>query len=211
MLPGMTPLLANAPVPPPVFVAGSGNSRGSGTSNVVVTKPTGVVDGDWLYAFIYSQVNVAAPTISGWTQVYYDNAATQKLTILKRQASSEGASYSVFEPTTGSCSVSIVAYRGGLGDVDVVGTVARAGTTVTSTASSITATVNGVLLASFGRSATFGIATPPSGMTQRNSEATSAASAVYDLTPSPAGATGTKTLVWNSPTGTVTSILMQIK
>lgn len=178
-----------------------------------MTKPSGTVDGDWLYAFCwFSSTSAVAATISGWTQVYYSGTGTGPvLTILKRNASSEGANYSVACSTASSASVNIVTYRGGAGDVDVVGVIARtASGSNTVTASTITATVGGVLLAGFFHADGATASTPPSGMTVQSTQGTGVTSHVYDLVQA-AGSTGTKAIVWSTSVGVNGAILMQIK
>jgi hypothetical protein len=85
------------------------------------------------------------------------------------------------------------------------------GMTLADTTASITPTLPGTLLAWFGvDDNTSTVVTPPAGMTQRHYSGNSdISSATYELSPQPAAATGTKTIVWSS-SGQPVSLLFQL-
>lgn len=198
-------------VQPLKFVDFNSNSRASGSAAQSCGLPTGTVDDDWMYAFVWhANSGAAAATIAGWAQVYFNNSANPTLTILKKKAASEGASVSVAGTTSGLMAIIIGTWRGGQGDVDVVGVIARA-TSATGVAASITPTVDGTLLAIFGTGFAGGtVTTPPTGMTLVGSVSATYGRAIYELEKNPPGASGSKTIVW-SAVQVLGSILMQIK
>lgn len=202
-----------ATVAPPSFVSSSSNDRGSGTPAISVTAPTGIADGDVLYAIVFSGFSAAAAaTITGFSQIAFDNSAAPTITVLKKTAASESGAYSVAETTAGVASAAILVYRGGLGTEDVVGTISRISSgTATNAAPSLTALTRGILLAFFGKAVGSNtVTTPPSGMTLRASKFTNYNLVVYDLSQS-AGATGSETVVWTNATGAGGAQLLQIK
>lgn len=201
--------------PLPVFVANSKGGRSTGSSNMSIAKPSGVADGNVIYAFCWHiDANENAFTASGWTQVYHHQAlgALPTLTILKRTVSGDGATYTFVNAGGGAVEIHLVAYSGGAGEVVQVGVIARASSN-TITASSISPAAPGVLLAAFyDADDPASVSSPPSGMTQRTTPASAGggvSATVYELTPSPAGATGAKSLTW-STSDDVAAILMQI-
>lgn len=199
---------------PPVFVSKSEQTRGSGSAaNITVTAPASIANNDVLYLFVWGANSGSnASTCSGFSQIYFDNSSLPALTILKKTAASESGNYTVVNGTTQRLLAEMLVYRGGSGTEDVIGTIARA-SSATQTASSITAGVNGVLLALFAAGSTsVTISTPPSGMTQRAATTSSANynGAAYELTPSAAGSTGSKAIVFSASQAGA-AILMQIK
>lgn len=190
-------LAAKTGVSLPVIVASSNAGAGNAVT-LTVNKPTGTASGDTMYAFVWGQ-SFATLTLTGWTQVFIDVSQTIKFAVFKQTAGgSEPSAYS-FTGTVGGRSCVMVTTRGGAGLINVQATGINALSSATSTALSITATVLGLLFASFGNRTNTTITTPPSGMTFVDSEVAASAgvvSALYRLSPSTAGATGNKSLVW---------------
>jgi hypothetical protein len=199
---------------PPSFISKSEQTRGSGSNaNITVTAPASIADADVLYLAVWGgNSGAAASTCSGFSQIYFDNAAIPSLTILKKTAASESGNYTVANTTTQRLLAEMLVYRGGSATEDVIGTIARA-TSATQTGSTINALSSGVLLFfSAAGSTSVTISTPPGGMTQRAATVSSGNynGATYELTPSAAGATGAKSIVY-SASQAGGAILMQIK
>lgn len=204
-------LMAARPAGSGITFIGGQNGDGFGSS-VSITKPSGAINGDNVYAFVV--VNAASRTITlggtGWSQVFFNNSASPSFGIYKKTVSGDAGDFSA---TISGADVfwvgCIVAFRN-VTDVDVVGSLARAAS-ATSTASSITATARGRLLL-FGYVLNNGatVSTPPAGMDLIQSlPAYNPGFRVYSLDPSEVGATGTKSIVWSTST-TVGAILMQL-
>lgn len=172
----------------------SGHS-GSPVSSVVVTKPAGTVDGDYILVSLgwMATVNV----LSGWTMV---RDIGDGWVVMGKIASSEGASWTFTTSGSGRCAWGAIAFSG----VDQTtpvnvsgGTLDTSGTSCV--APSITTTLaNTMLVASFGveASATF---TPPGSMTEQVDVGGSARSLslCYEAF-STTGATGTRTATASS-------------
>lgn len=176
------------------FVSSASASVFSGT--LTVDKPAGVLGGDHMIAMVWAGSSMTSLSLTGWSSVGSLFTGNARYAIFRRIADgSEGSSFS-FTGTTGVRNGIIVAYRGGAGLVDVLGA-ATIASGDTSTAASLTAAQKGILVSSFALiSSGFSVTTPPSGMVQRGFENSFQSAAIYELAPSPAGATGAKTLVW---------------
>lgn len=183
----------------PVFVA-EASAEAANTVTLTVNKPAGTASGDLMIAVVWGN-SFTALTLTGWTQVFISTSFSNDLAVFTKTAGgSEPSTYS-FTGTQNVRTGTIVTYRGGVGAIDVQGTgVNSAPSTAISTALSITTTISGVLLATFNNAGPRTVSTPPSGMTQRSfvTGTSGVATALYELTPSPVGATGNKTLTWNS-------------
>lgn len=191
----------------PTFI---GQSALAGATNPLVVIPPTTAAGDLMLMFAWwGGAATSMTTPSGWSVVTTDFSASSRMGVFSKIAGSSEGNISVQRNNTSQVTVVVLSYRGGAGLVDAFGTKFNAASD-TPVAPSITATHTGVLLASFyNASGGNSIVTPPAGMTQRALNLTGSAAAVYDLKPSPAGATGTKTLVW-SISGNSGAILVQI-
>lgn len=177
---------------PLTFVASTGAGSGS-AANLSIAKPSGAASGDAAYIIVW-YVNTV-PTISGFVDEGGVATTFYKFRVFSRILDgSEGANFTIVDATGGK-SAACLLYRGGTRDVDVIGTKSE-GSSATSNAPSITRGNAGTLLACFMNGGGFSPSTPPSGMTQRLTNSAFFTVAVYDLNPSPTGASGTKTMVW---------------
>lgn len=189
---GMLAQQGGASVGPQTFVAAAtGTQTTSATNNANI--PAGVVDGDLLIALCYHNTASRTVTSPGWTEWQYASGLGS-FTVLAKVASGEGATATFTFSTSLANSVIIVAYRGGYGTFDQVGTVSSADT-ATPAAPAITATQAGKLLAFFANEASGAPSAGPSGMTQRAALTSSnPALLIYELSPSGTGSTGTKSI-----------------
>lgn len=95
------------------FRSASSNKIDDGTGTVVVTKPAGVVDGDFLIAAATCPGTVTITAPAGWVLLApkQEYSSATLLAVYGKYASSEPASYSwTFSGTDGGC-VGIVAYK----------------------------------------------------------------------------------------------------
>lgn len=190
-----------------ITFVGSSQLPNAGTgATITIPKPAGIVAGDLIIAFVHAQNASGAATISsrpaGFTNVFSRSDADGRnfFVEIKIATSSEPADYS----WTASSAVSVrngamVAYRSATG-VDVISATATGPvSSATINVAGITATQAGALIAvSFVQSTSRVVTTGPAGMTARSPQPP--AIGVYDLIPSPAGATGAKTFVWDGST-----------
>lgn len=189
------------------YVGGVGMPR-STTATIVVDAIPGVIAGDILLAFI-ANTQAAARTItsrpSGFSNVpglVRSNADGSNAVIdIKTAAGSEPSTYSwVWNNATSNVVAIMTAWRGPTG-VDVSSAAFDTTTSATLALGSITPTVPGVLIGFFGTRLASTVTTPPSGMTARATtigQPSTPSLSAYSLDPSPAGATGSKTLVWSA-------------
>jgi hypothetical protein len=93
------------------------NHASSGTS-VVVTKPSGTVDNDWLVMVISNDYNSATASVASWpsgfTEVFQlEQSADHWLSVAIKKAASEGASYTAtLNGTNGGWCAAVLAYSG---------------------------------------------------------------------------------------------------
>lgn len=191
------------------FVGGTTTAATAGS--FAQNKPSGVQNGDIMIMGIYANASMTSNTPpSGWVVLSSDySAASQPRYVLywKIADGTDGSTITVTGQNTAKSGF-IAAWRG----ASTVGTTG-ANTRVSSdtgTAASISPAAVGALIAIFHAGDVRTITTPPSGMVQvLFTSATTGSMAVYELIPSPAGATGSKSLVWNASAG-LNSILLQI-
>lgn len=180
------------------FVSSSVNHEVSSETNTV-TAPTGIQDGDVLIAISFnggiSRSISSYP--SGFSQLFIDSTGTNATTVASKVASSESGDYSFTWNSSGRSSIVILVYRAITNSGPLFGALTRTDS-FAATATSISPTGNGVLIAAFFIEDSTTISVPPSGMALRSSQSSDPACAIYDLVPSPAGATGDKTAVWAS-------------
>jgi hypothetical protein len=201
MIFGVTPMFGGGARGPIEFVSSSINQ--STTITNTVAAPASISAGDLLVMVGILRTNRAISTApSGWTAHLNDATSPGASVYSKIATGSEPADYSWTWAGTADNTIAILCYSAA-NAVDVVGARTRA-TTNTSTAASLTATQAGALIGVFGLISSSTVTTPPSGLTQRSLQtAAQPAMAVYDLIPSPAGASTAQTLVWSSSTNNV--------
>lgn len=175
------------------------SSTGTASSvDLVINKPVGVQSGDFMIAFIWG-TGFSSVTSTGWVQVFISTGADADLAVFTKKATgSEPSSYTLSSTENNRIGI-IAAYRGGVGAVNVQAASTNESSSSISTATSITPTLPGILLTTLAiRDATRTITVPPPGMTLRAQSSIAFIQAtVYELAPSPAGATGSKTLTWS--------------
>jgi len=191
----------------PTFVEASIGPRGG--SNSVVPALSSVQNGDLLIAFVMKSTSGRTFTApAGFSSVTSDNSDKPSVEIFTKTASSESGTYTFTSSGAGSMQATILVYSPA--SVNLSGSWNRASSD-TQTALSISPTAKGVLLAYFALSRNETVSTPPSGMTQRAIFSNSGvATTQYELSPSAAGSTGNKVIVW-SGSDDGANILLQIE
>jgi hypothetical protein len=197
--------------PLPEFVSSSTNRVT--TAGNTVTAPSGIQNGDLLVAVgfhITNGLTITPPT--GFNPLYLEGTSANTVFIATKVASSESGDYAfTWSGTAASNTIAILVYRNAT-RVNTAGTIARTSgsPTATLTASAITPTYEGVLLAFFANETARTVSTAPSAMTQRALQTANApAFGLYDLNPQAASDTGTKSITW-SGTGTQAALLFQV-
>lgn len=197
----------NAARPQPTFVSSSANNANAATS-VTVTAPSGIQDGDLLVAITYTNAAAAITTPSGFSQLTNEQAANPYTVVSTKTAASESGNYTFNSSVSANFTAAILVYRNAT-TVNTVGSVNRL-TSATASATSITPTYVGTLVAAFTHSnggAT--VSGAPAGMTLRASVSGPPNFRAYDLANQAAAATGAKELLW-STSGSVSGILLQV-
>jgi hypothetical protein len=194
----------------PTFI-GSSTLR-STSATPTVTAIANVQAGDLLIAFIVNSNQAATfdGSSDGWTLRATNTGAANVWYLLTKVATGSEASY-LFRVSTGTLTLSVLAYRGCEPCQVQVGTTTFANS-ATQTGASITASNQGTLLFySYVESAST-VTTAPSGMTQRVAQtANSPSASVYELANvSQTTVTGDKTIVY-STSGQGAGVLVQIK
>ena len=206
-------LIGRKKIPPPVFVS-SATGSASPSTTVTINKPAGAAVGDLLVAVVWAfSASGVSSTPAGWTVVASLFSGTFRYAVYAKIVDgSEGGSFSFSLSSSAGRNGQILCFRGGVGAVDVVGSKTENTSATIATASSLAATKAGLLLAFFvvnsqGRT----VSADPAGMTQRAFlGGGSMAATAYELTPSPAGATPSKTLTWSGTGATVAGLQVQI-
>ncbi len=194
----------------PTFVSSSINRVT--TAGNTVTAPTGIQNGDLLVAIgknVNSSITFTLPT--GFVYVFFNNTTDNSYFIATKVAASESGNYTFTSSSSANNTVAILVYRNAT-RCNTIGNLSRTVSTETQTASEITPTYSGTLLAAFGCENNRTVTTAPSDMTQRATQtANSPTFVIYDQSPQAATATGDKSLTWSSGgIGGPTSILLQI-
>lgn len=181
--------------------AASGNGTGGGA--VVVTKPTGVVDGDLLVAIQIADSDGTAAALTaptGWTSAAsITPTAMGPAKVWTKTAASEGTSYSFGGGATSASEVAILAFTAGTWNTTTpLASITWGGSTTSSTshvAPSITGVAGGELVCAFASQGGALTRTAPSGMTERTDSSVSSWASLETTTLdlAAAGATGTKT------------------
>jgi hypothetical protein len=193
------------------FIGESGNGAGTG---VVLTKPTGVQDGDILVAFVWNSVSNNVNNFSGFTHksslTVTAGGSTRRIECWTRISASDGASYTVNMTTTSGIKiVALLAYRPAHAtQLDVVASQSIVtGSGTSHVASSITpVTRETTMLYAFGFSGSNIEPSPPAGMItrvwyQNQTGLNSHRIFVCEETRFPATASGTRTVTTNSAVG----------
>lgn len=193
--------------PAPVYVARS-FAEYSQSGSLSISKPTGVVEGDIMIAFLqHSDIATWTPP-AGWTEVLDQGSAPSISVAYKIATASEGASYAFGCSLSAARSGHIFAYRGG--DFDAIGSVGSStGTSITIPGITVSSD-NSLLLCLFAHGSASASATSPSGMTAVivDTNATAPSSRI-SFQAVGAGATGSKT--FTSSSGDKAAVLLSIK
>lgn len=191
----------------PTFVSSSANNA-SGATSVTVTAPSGIQDGDLLVAITYTNAAAAITTPSGFSQLTNEQAANPYVVVSTKTAASESGNYTFNSSVSANFTAAILVYRNAT-RVNTVGSVNRLAS-ATASATSITPTYVGTLIAAFTHSNSGAtVSGAPSGMTLRASVSGPPNFRAYDLANQAASATGNKGLLW-STSGTVSGLLLQV-
>lgn len=188
----------------PIAFLAAASDTANATTSITVTKPTGTADADHMVGIAWSR-NAASLSsgFSGWTQRILDTATAGVFALYTKIAASEGADYTITFDASGDIQAAILAYRGGAGAVDVVGTPGGSASNVNPiTAPGLTATRSGILIAAFPYlNGSRVISVAASGMTERvnNRVSSEGCALVYDQIIA-AGATGDKSVTLNGTT-----------
>lgn len=114
------------------FVASTTSDTSTGTS-ITINKPTGTVDDDLMFAFLYSNTALTNSVPSGWTLAGNNNTAGAICALYYKKASSEGASYNWGWAGSQAKKVIIVTYRGGFNLTTPIDVVSNASYTTNNT------------------------------------------------------------------------------
>lgn len=173
-------------------------AAGSNTS-VTVTKPSGVVDGDYMSAFVVKEGAGTLTVPGGWTQRYSQAITNGTIYYYDKTASSEGSNYTWSLNNTSGLSVHMIAHYNldGTTKIDIGGTQSNsAGTSMISP--SVTTVTAETMLMHFGgaidTSAGSSTVTAPGGMTEKSDAgAGNVLGYIATAIQSATGATGTRT------------------
>lgn len=215
MLPGLPyPVAPSLTVSLPEFVASATAAGSAGGFSFSINKPTGTTEGDFMIALVF-KYNGTTGTPSGWTEIAKTTTGTIRYGLyLKVAGASEPSSYTFPLLDTGFYAASILTYRGGLGEVTDIGAPTQNSSSSSISAASMSTASKGVLMAAFAGffSGNPSVSSGPSGMTQRSARnVTDARTAIYELSPSPAGSTGSKSLSWTGVSGNNLGIQLKIR
>ena len=186
----------------------SATYRASGTgaeaTPCVITKPTGVVEGDVMHCEILIDTSISPPTLlSGWELINTNNPdpndTTSLSTYWKVATASEPSTYSWTVPAAASGIIDAFydTVGGGTWSLDASPTPPTSTNSATATSASITDTTGGVLVCAYGNDAALTIATPPTSMPTGASELSAQSSlySFYELVVT--GGTGTHVATWS--------------
>ena len=211
----MIPGLCIAGVPtvlsssPPAFRSAS-TASGSGSS-ITLAKPSGVAENDLLLAVIGVRAQADVNSPSGFQSIERREDENPSLHIYAKSATAtEPTDYEFDLPSSEFFSGAMLCYQNSP-QVDTSSLSPFEGTNDdTITANSITANEVGILIAVFVTRLNEPESSGPESMTQRVDLVGSPSLWVYDLDPSPAGATGAKTLTLSENARNKYGALVQI-
>lgn len=132
----------------PVYANNSGNPVFAGTNAVLVSVPSGVVNGDLMIAEIWeANQTAAAPTCAGWTSFFNLAGSDHQIYLFYRDASSEPANYTFNSTNATSMTGWIHHITGAISGnpVNAIGSGNSASGATSITASAITTTVANTL------------------------------------------------------------------
>lgn len=182
-------------------------------ASLVISKPTGTIDGDLMVAVMSSAVDGSSWTgDTGWTEVFDQAALAPRLRVAYKIAASEGSSYTfTISSALAIPGGTIATFRNAA--YDTIGSMVTATGTASVVAPSVTA-FGGLLLAIYGRnngvSNTF---TTPAWMSQvvlYNTATNNASGVIFSETVA-AGATGSRTSSSTVASGTTAGILLSLR
>lgn len=163
---GMQLQITNEPTVAPEFVASATGSVSD--TSLSITKPSGTVEGDLMFAFMGNATSATWTGDTSWTEILDQGAKPSIRIAYKVAGASEGSSYTFTSSVSSNIAGGIITYR--YAAYDAIGTI----TTGTSplTLPSVTASLSQCLLLAFGaRGANTTVGTPTS-MTSRISGTT---------------------------------------
>lgn len=188
--------------------------RAATSSAFDVSRPASVAAGDLLIAFYYHNNTATLTLPSGWSvlrnAVPPDDAG--KFAICTRVAgSSEPSTYSFRSTSTAGQGVAIVAFRGGYGQVSVLGAQAGSDSLASITAAGITMTGGGPLLMfAAAEGASQAVTEGPAGMSQVFEAEMGPRMTLYSEARG-AGATGTRSITWAMSGVGKTAVLLALR
>jgi len=191
---GTRTFTTSSSIPNSAGIAVALRAASSGNTSISVTRPTGVVNNDVMYAAVAYAGGTLTPP-AGWTQIIEQTATGVTTRVYRRVASSEGSSYTWSLDSTDPLAVAITAYY----NVDTSNpeetSASQANTSGTSlTAPTVTPTTPSSLLLFVGGIAGDVRSTPPAGMNEEaDTGITGVGVYVADESLSTADATGPNT------------------
>lgn len=189
----LAPTSANAAI---AFVGASQAENGSGSSTLVITKPTGVAEGGLMVATVTAAGTGAVTTPSGWTVIKSLTGTTlRQVTYYKVAGGSEPASYSWSLGSSRAASGGIVDYSGVNQTVPVDATASTSGESGNGSAPTVTTSAADELILAVASFATGTTVTPDASTTERiDANSATNTTAVADFAQASAGATTAKTI-----------------
>jgi len=183
------------------FISSSSVDGGSGTS-ITLPAPSGIENGDLLVAITGSQRTVSAYTQpSGFSTIFTRSASDVSLYIATKVANNESGNYTftLTASTSPNTSGVMLLFRGvNTGKSVQVGAFTYRTGSSTITASEINRVDSGYLLGVFGARESRTITTPPSDMSELQTELSGAFRiATYGQSPSPSGLSGSRSMTWS--------------
>lgn len=196
------------------YVGGAATSTGSTNTSAFAISPqsTGRQLGDLLIAIISGQANLASVTTpSGWTAVGSLDSGAIRSAVFAKISDGTETSTPIVSSGVANRNGGVWCYRGAT-SVALVGADNEQAITADALAPGISPVTPGVLLGFFRINIdTRTVSAVPAGMTSRTSNNANHSTALCDLIPSPAGATGDKTLTFSGTGGaTCGGFLLQI-
>ena len=194
------------------FVA-SAQAQNAVTSTVVISKPTGVQQGDLLIAFCAAGNDRNWTGDTGWTEVV-DQTVKPSLRVAYLVAgASEPSSYTFTLNGNSSASGVIAAFR--YAAYDTIGSIATNSSTSVQTAPAITlSSANSAILAFFAHDSTSRTwSNPTSGLvsTATDSDGNAPSFALYRQLNLSSGSTGTRSATCSNTAGSLACVLVGIK
>jgi hypothetical protein len=200
-------LLAGGGVAFPEFVSAGSVQRVSSASSITVPAPTSRPDGSKIIIVLFAtSVATVSSAPSGFNQVFFNNSTLNTFAVYEKTASAESGDYTFTWSTSVRSSGVALAYS--VVGSFTVGAGARVNDTV-SVASSISPTLQGVLLQMFATEVTSTVSVAPSGTSRALFTANDPSLAIYEISPQAAGATGTKQITWGTK-GDTFALLIQL-